>query len=295
MELRHLRYFSVLAEELHFGRAAQRLNIAQPPLSQQIQALERELGVRLFDRQTRKVALTDAGKKFQEDVRTILASLNQAITDARLVQAGQLGTLEIGFVTAAANSFLPDLLRVFRQTQPRVRINLHELPQDAQLKQLRAGVLDLACVYAPLQDAALTSTAVAVDDLYAVLPADHRLAKKPRIAIGDLKDEPIVLFPRELGASFYDQIISLFTSHGFSPTIVQDITSFNAQMSLVASGIGLSIYPGSIRNMQKPGIVYRPIIGGKNKVHMILARRAGESNASVDSFVATVKKFRTQC
>jgi len=288
MELRHLRYFCVLAEELHFGRAAQRLNIAQPPLSQQIQALEREMAVKLFDRQTRRVALTDAGKKFFVDVQAIMASLNQAVAEARLVQAGQLGTLEIGFVTAAANSFLPDLLRVYRNTQPRVRINLHELPQDAQLKQLRAGTLDLACVYAPLQDPTLDSMAVAMDDLYAVIPSAHRLAKKTLIAISDLKDEPIVLFPRELGASFYDQIIAMFTSHGFSPTIVQDITSFNAQMSLVASGIGLSIYPGSIKTMQKPGIVYRPIVGGKNKVQMILAWRKDDANASLASFIAAV-------
>jgi len=288
MELRHLRYFCVLAEELHFGRAAQRLNIAQPPLSQQIQALEREMAVKLFDRQTRRVALTDSGKKFFADVQAIMASLSQAVVDARLVQAGQLGTLEIGFVTAAANSFLPDLLRVYRNTQPRVRINLHELPQDAQLKQLRSGTLDLACVYAPLQDPTLDSIAVAMDDLYAVIPSAHRLAKKTRIAISDLKDEPIVLFPRELGATFYDQIIAMFTSHGFSPTIVQDITSFNAQMSLVASGIGLSIYPGSIKTMHKPGIVYRPIVGGKNKVQMIVAWRKDDTNASVASFIAAV-------
>jgi len=292
MELRHLRYFCVLAEELHFGRAAQRLNIAQPPLSQQIQALERELAVRLFDRQTRKVALTEAGKKFYDDVQTIMTSLNQAVSDARLVQAGQLGTLEIGFVTAAANSFLPDLLRAYRKSQPRVRINLRELPQDAQLKQLRSGEIDLACVYAPLQDITLASAPVAMDDLYAVLPSDHKLAKKTRIAISDLKDEPIVLFPRELGVSFYDQIISMFTSHGFSPNIVQDITSFNAQLSLVASGIGLSIYPGSIQTLQRPGIIYRPIVGGKNKVQMLLAWRKADNNASIESFVAAAKKFK---
>jgi DNA-binding transcriptional LysR family regulator len=290
MELRHLRYFSVLAEELHFGHAAKRLNIAQPPLSQQIQALEKEMGVKLFDRQTRRVALTEAGKKFFADVKTILTGVDQAVADARLVQSGRLGTLDIGFVTAAATSYLPDLLRRYRVAEPRVAVNLHEAPQDLQLKRLRDGELDLACVYGPLQDAELNSVTVAYDDLYVVLPAAHALAQKQRISVLDLRDEPIVLFPRALGASFYDQIISMFTSHGFSPRVVQEITSFNAQMSLVGSGIGLSVYPGSIKSMQRPGISYRPIVGGKRKVQMILAWRGGESNAAVQSFVTTAGK-----
>lgn len=292
MELRHLRYFCVLAQELHFGNAARKLNIAQPPLSQQIQALEKEMGVRLFDRQTRKVVLTEAGKKFFVDVQSILASVSQALEDAKLVQSGQLGTLDIGFVTSAANSFLPGLVRSYRQSQPRVRIDLHEAAQEPQLKRLREGTLDIACIYGPLQESRLDSLTVAYDDLYVVLPAEHPLAKKDRVNVGDLRDQPMLLFPRELGASFYDQIISMFTSHGFSPRIVQEITGFNAQLSQVGSGLGLTIYPGSIQALQKPGITYRPIVGGRKKVQMILAWRSAENNAAVNSFVAMARQLK---
>jgi DNA-binding transcriptional LysR family regulator len=259
MELRHLRYFSTVATELHFGRAAEKLHIAQPPLSKQIQDLEAELGFELFNRTKRSVALTPAGKEFLVEVERIFQQLDRAIDIGRKTSRGELGQISIGFVGSATYNILPVMLQRFRDRYPNVRIDLHELTTDRQLVWLREGRIDLGLIRSPIVERDLVSQVIFQESLVVALPINHPLAMLEEIDIRSLVIEPFILFPRQLAPGLYDPIIAICQAAGFSPQVVQECIQMQTIVSLVSANMGVSILPESIQEAQRQGVVYKPI------------------------------------
>jgi DNA-binding transcriptional LysR family regulator len=256
MELRHLRYFSTVATELHFGRAAEKLHIAQPPLSKQIQDLEAELGFELFTRTKRSVVITPAGKEFLIEVDRIFQQLDRAIDIGRKTSRGELGQISIGFVGSATYNILPVMLQQFRDRYPNVRI---ELTTDRQLVWLREGRIDLGLIRPPIVEKDLISQVIFQESLVIALPISHTLASVDAIDLKLLATEPFILFPRQLAPGLYDPIIAICQAAGFSPQVVQECIQMQTIVSLVSANMGVSILPESIREAQRQGVVYKPI------------------------------------
>jgi DNA-binding transcriptional LysR family regulator len=259
MELRHLRYFVTLAEELHFGRAAERLHIAQPPLSQQIRQLETELGFQLFYRTKRTVKLTEAGEGFLKDVQQVLRQLEQAVQAGRQASRGEVGQLVVGFVSSAAYNILPTILRTFRTAVPTVSLELHELTSDQQLAWLQAGRLDVGFLRPPIEDPRFCLEVILQEPLVIALPDTHPLSHTSAISLNLIASEPFILFPRPLAPGLYDQIISLCQQAGFSPHVVQEAIQMQTIVSLVAAELGVAIVPASLRHLQRTGVVYKTL------------------------------------
>src|SRR5262245_25123874 len=221
MDLKHLRAAVAVAEHLHFGQAAKALGVAQPPLSQQVKALEDELGVTLFERTTRAVHLTPAGETFVADARAALSMVDTAARRARQAGRGEIGELAIGMVGSAVQQPLPTIIRAFRARYPAVALSFHVLPTATQVDRLRASALDLGLLRPPLPGPAGEFELVSIsrEPLVAVLPSDHRLAGRRRVAVSTLADEPFVLFPRALGPGLYDEITALCRRGGFTPRV----------------------------------------------------------------------------
>lgn len=289
MEIRHLRYFVAVAEELHFGRAAQRLHIQQPPLSRQIQDLESELGFSLFERSRRRVELTPAGKALLGRARQVFDAVDVAIHDARSASEGESGRLVVGYPSSLAYSGLTELLRAFRTRFPSVEIALRELPPADQIDGLKAGSLDVGFVRTSLDDPTLAAELVRREALMIVLPDDHRLTKQRTVALKSLAQEPFVMFPRARGPAFYDQLMSLCARAGFSPRIVQEAAQLDI-VSLVAAGFGVSIMPSSMRNFRRPGLVFRGIVGAP-QVELLIVWRHQNLSPALHNFVALVREL----
>ena len=265
MELRHLRYFRMVANELHFGRAAEKLHIAQPPLSKQIQDLEVELGFELFIRTKRSVALTPAGQAFSIEVNQIFQQLDRAIDIGRKTSRGELGQISIGFVGSATYNILPLMLQQFRYRYPNVQIELHELTTDRQLIWLREGRIDIGLIRPPIIAPDLASQVIFQESLVVALPTNHHLAGADFIELASLAVEPFILFPRELAPGLYDPIIASCQAAGFSPQVVQECIQMQTIVSLVSANMGVSILPESIQEAQRHGVVYQTIrVGGVN-------------------------------
>ncbi len=258
MELRHLRYFLAVAEELHFGRAAMRLQMAQPPLSQQIKQLETKLGVQLFARTQRKVALTAAGQVLQKEAQQLLQQVEQAVRKTQQAHRGEVGRLAIAFVSSAMYSLLPDYLKQFREQYPHVEIVLHELSTQEQIQGLLDNRLDIGFMRPPIDHPALQTTPVLQEPLVVALPLEHRLASQPNLSIKELQGELFVLFPRAMATRLYDQIISLCHQGNFSPTVVQQATQMQTILSLVAADMGVAVVPESLQNLQRRGVCFIP-------------------------------------
>jgi DNA-binding transcriptional LysR family regulator len=262
MELRHLRYFIAVATELHFGRAAEKLHIAQPPLSKQIQDLEAELGFELFNRTKRSVTLTPAGQAFLIEVNQIFQQLDRSIDIGRKTSRGELGQISIGFVGSATYNILPAMLQQFRDLYPHVQIELHELTTDRQLIWLREGRIDIGLIRPPIIAQDLGSQVIFQESLVVALPINHDLAQLDTIPLSSLSIEPFILFPRELAPGLYDPIIAICQAAGFSPQVVQECIQMQTIISLVSANIGVSILPSSIQEVQRQGVVYKPIRSG---------------------------------
>jgi DNA-binding transcriptional LysR family regulator len=288
MELRHLRYFSAIAEERHFGRAAERLGIAQPPLSKQLQDLERELGYPLFDRSRRPIELTAAGQALFEHSRSVFAAVDAALRDARRAGAGHSGRLSIGYPQSLAYSGLSGLLRAFRERSPEVAIEVREMPPGEQIEALKRGDLDVGFVRTPLHEPELASENIRNEKLVLALPVDHRLAIRERVALSAVAGEPFVFFPRARGPGFFDFLMGFCRDSGFSPHIVQEAPQIDV-LALVAAGFGLSILPDSVREFRRADIVLRPIIGSPT-TELRLAWRSGDTSPAVARFIDTVRR-----
>ncbi|MBW4447404.1 MAG: LysR family transcriptional regulator [Spirirestis rafaelensis WJT71-NPBG6] len=284
MELRHLRYFVTLAEELHFGRAAERLHIAQPPLSQQIRQLETELGFELFHRTKRKVQLTEAGQVFLDEVQQIFKQLEQAIQVGRQTSRGEMGQLVVGFVSSAPYNILPKILRSFRSSVPEVRLELHELTTNEQFRWLRESRIDVGFVRPPVEDTFNFET-IFQESLMVALPDTHLLANQSDVCLRSLKNEPFILFPRLLAPGLYDLIISLCQQAGFSPNVTQEAIQMQTIVSLVAGGLGIAIVPESLQNLQRTGVVYKIIQEPTPKTAIAIIWRQNDRSATVQKFL----------
>lgn len=264
MELRHLRYFVCLAEDMHFGRAAQRLGMSQPPLSQQIRALEDELGARLFDRTSRRVTLTEAGRLFLPEARLALSQVDRAAQVARLAQHGQLGRLALGFTASAP--FVPqiaDALYNFRQAHANVELKVHELGRDDQVARIERGDLDIGIirgVAAPTLPTGLLSICLLEEDMLLAVRQDHVLAQRDTDpAIADLAGVPFVLYATTSSADFNDHFFDLCGMAGFKPDITLEVGSFATLLGLVAAGFGATILARSLSRLHVDKLVLRPL------------------------------------
>ena len=288
MELRHLRYFVAVAEERHFGRAARRLRIAQPPLSRQIHALEAELGTPLFLRGSRQVDLTPAGDALLVHARRIFQEVELGTRAARRAAAGEIGRIAIGYPSSLAYTGLTDVLRAFRTRSPSVEVSLRELPPQAQIDALHDRSLDVGFIRSLVAYPSIATERVRREALLVALPADHALASRTRIALSSLSREPFVLFPRARGASFFDYLMRLCHDAGFTPRIVQEGAQVDI-ISLVAAGFGVSILPASVREVQREGMVLRPIVGSPH-TELFVAWRSDDASPVVRDFLETVRK-----
>jgi len=259
MELRHLRYFVAVAEELNFSRAAERLHMAQPPLSQQIQDLEAELGIQLFERTKRRVQLTEAGKVFLEEVEKVFEQVNQAVKSAQRASRGEKGKLAIAFNSSATYSVLPKLLYKFHHHCPDIELILQELTTSQQLEKLEQNQIDLGLMYLPINKPKLQVISLLKEPLTIALSASHPLANRTEIAIADLIDEPFILPPPHLGEGLYRQIMQYFEQINFYPKVTQPATLLQTAIALVAGRVGVAIAPASLQNLQRTDVVYRSI------------------------------------
>lgn len=260
MELRHLRYFIAVAEELHFGRAAERLGMAQPPLSQQIKALEEEIGVQLLLRTRRRVQLNAAGAAFLNEARKVLAHADRAMHAAQRAARGEIGQLEVGFVSSAVYGKVPSIFNMMRTRYPDVSLVLQDLTSEEQAKAMKDYRLDVGLVRPPVPAAdSLVVQVMWKEPLVAVLPKTHPLAAKREIAMESLAGERFLQVPRHVGPGFYDQFIRICAQAGFSPKIVQEARTTQTIVSLIAGGMGISILPASLQNLRRTGVVYRPL------------------------------------
>lgn len=289
MELRHLRYFVAVAEELSFTRAAERLHIGQPPLSQQIQALEAEIGARLLERNKRRVLLTEAGRLFLADARRMLALAEQAKETAHRAHMGEAGELRVGFTFSTPfTPLFAKVVRRYRQAYPRVLLSFQEMTTLHQLAKIEARELDVGFVRpASMQlPHKVALTKLRSDPLRLVLPTDSPLARQKRIAVKDLAGQAFVVFPKDAGTGIYHQIFELCRAAGFTPHIAMEAGEPSTIIGLVAAGCGISVLPGSFEGIHMEGVVYRPLADPEATTSMLLARHAEGGGPLAEAFVA---------
>jgi DNA-binding transcriptional LysR family regulator len=291
MELRHLRYFVTLAEELHFGRAAEKLHLSQPPLSMQIKALESEIGTQLLARSRRKVELTPAGAVFLREARDILNRVEQATVAAQRAGRGDTGELSVGFVSIADYNVLPQVLSEFRAHHPGVRLNLREATTDAQLRDLAEQRIDVGFVLAPIQDERLAVRPVLREPLLAALPERHAQAHtRGSLPLARLAASPFILFPRHMAPGLYDDVVSFCRSAGFSPRVEQEAVQMQTIISLVSAGLGVALIPESMRNLARAGVVYRRLRERSPQTEILVAWRKSDSAPALARFLEYVER-----
>ena len=290
MELRHLHYFIAVAEELHFSRAAERLCISQPPLSQQIRALEDELGVKLFERTKRQVHLTEAGKAFLERACLVLAQLEQAIEVTQRIGRGEVGRLTIGFVGSATYTVLPDILSIFREQFPNVELRLREMTTSGQIQALHHKQIDVGIVRSAIDEPGLSVKCILQESIILALPENHPFSDQTSISLHALADESFILFPAKMGPVFYEQIINTCQQAGFSPKVAQEAVQMQTIIGLVAAGLGIAFVPASLQNFHRSGVVYRPIQKQTSKTGLYLTWRQHDSSPVVQAFLSLVRE-----
>jgi DNA-binding transcriptional LysR family regulator len=290
MELRHLRYFIVVAEQLHFSRAAEILHIAQPPLSQQIQNLEQELGVPLFLRTRRSVQLTPAGKAFLVEARKVLAQAERAIEAAHQAHKGIVGRLEIGLVSSAVTEALPNVLKRFRTRFSLVEVQLHSMATSEQVQALREGQIDVGLLHPPVIDASLELEIIRREPLVVILPDSHALANQASIELSQLSAEPFIMYLRAWNPGTFDQVTSLCRDAGFSMRLGQQATGMQSIASLVAAGFGVSLVASSLQLLQSAGVVYRPLQGVTPTIDLAVAWRADNTAPTLLNFLEVARE-----
>ena len=281
-----MRYFVAVAEELHFGRAAKRLHISQPPLSQQIHHLEEEVGVELFSRIGRHIELSAAGREFLDYARSALAQVEQGVRSAQRVQRGESGQLAVGFITSMAYTYLPWVLRVFRSRFPDVELVLSEQETWSQLRALQQGRLHVGIVRGPVDEPELSGSTVHFEPFIVALQDDHRLAGRKRVRLAALANDPFIMFPHRLGGHFYEQVMGLCRRAGFTPNVSQEAIQMHVAVGLVSAGIGIALVPASMELLPMAGVVFRPLVGNGAKAEIAIARRAGDDSPIVRAFSA---------
>ena len=292
-DLWQLRYFMAVAEQLHFGRAAAALHISQPPLSRAIRALEERLGVALFLRNRRRVELTAAGARLLEDARRTLGQLERSVLELRGMAAGELGRLRIGFVSLADYGVLPQLLKAYKAARPAVQLALREMLSPEQSLALAAGELDFGLLLPPVAEAeGLEHLVVQRERFVAALPARHRLAaERGPLAMSELAGESFVMVPREIAPGLYDIVSGLAARAGFSLNVAQEAIQMQTVVSLVSSGLGAAVVPGSVANLGRRGVVYRKLADKHPTLELWLAWRSGSVSAAASEFIAQARSL----
>lgn len=291
MELRHLHYFIAVAEELHFSRAAERLHISQPPLSQQIRDLEEELGVKLFERTKRQVHLTEAGKVFLEHSYRVFAQLEQAVEVTQRIGRGEVGRLAIGFVSSAMYTLLPETVRVFRAQFPSVELRLQELTTAQQIQALHDKQIDIGIVRSAIVEPGLRMECFLPESLVLALPETHPLSAQIGVSLSTLADEFFILFPAKMGPVFHEQIITMCQQAGFRPKVAQEAVQMETIVGLVAAGLGIAIVPASMQNFHRSGVIYRPLQEQMPEAGLYLAWRQHDASPVISAFLGLARKM----
>lgn len=258
-ELSQLRCFVAVAEELHFGRAAVRLNMTQPPLSRQIQILERVLDVVLLERSNRTVKLTPAGESFLAEARRLLKLAESAALLAKRVANGKAGSINIGFTATSAYSYVPELVAACRRELPDVEVSLKEMVSGDQLKRLDSGEIDVGLLRPPIPRNGLSAFRVTAEPLIAAVNAGHSLARSETIAIEDLAAEPFIMYAPYEARYFHDLLVELFSRAGLVPNYVQHLAQIHSILAMVHSGVGVALVPQAAMNLHFSGVVLRPV------------------------------------
>lgn len=288
--LRRMEQFIAVAEELHFHRAAERLNMSQPPLTSAIQKLEEDLGVTLIERGNRVLGLTLAGETFVSEARETLRQAEKAIISTVDVAEGRTGVLRLGYVGSALYGRLPDVIRKFRASHPKVRLELREATTTAQITALRDGILDIGILIPPLEQAEDVEQALFDRDrLCMAIPKDHPLSKRSELTLADLANEPFILWPMVEGRSFHLQVIRLCAKAGFVPTINQEAHGMHAVLSLVSVGGGVSVIPQSMSGFRGDQISYHPLSDPETEFDLVIGYR--QLSPSARAFVLSTVKM----
>jgi DNA-binding transcriptional LysR family regulator len=288
VELRHIRYFLAVAEEQHFTRAAAKVGIGQPPLSQQIKDLEREVGAALFHRLAHGAELTEAGKAFLAGVKEMPLIAERATMAARRAARGETGSLRVGFTASATfNVVVPSTIRAFRGAYPDIDLTLEEDNTAPLITRLREGTLDAAFLRPGAAGAEeLQLRRLPEEPMVVALPKGHPAAALKKVHLAILKDEPFLLFPREIAPTVYDTVVDACRKAGFEPVISQFAPHYSTIVNLVAAGLGVSIVPASMMQVRVTGVAYRPIAGQSPTTRLTLAFRRGETSPVVRNFIA---------
>ncbi|MGW3917345.1 LysR substrate-binding domain-containing protein [Streptomyces sp. NPDC005070] len=290
MELRQIRYFLALAEECHFGRAAARLHVAQPALSQQIKQMEKDLGVSLFTRSTRQVALTEAGHQLVEHARALLAEEERTRRHMNELAAGFTGRVAIGFIGTATYDVLPKVARTVRAQLPKIIMDLRgELLTPDLVDGLLAGTYDLAVLRGTVTHEDIRTTLLRSESLVAVLPSHHPLADRPRISLKDLADETFVIHPSRSRSSMYDMVLAACRRAGFQPPSLMEVGETATLVVFVAAGHGVALVPESVQSLRLSSVAYKPLIETET-VDLLLASRAGRSTPATDQVSSVIKE-----
>lgn len=285
MELRQLQYFLAVAEELNFSRAAERLRITQPPLSLQIQNLEKELGIPLFYRNNRHVELTDAGKIFFDEVCKILEHLHRAVENAQRTHHGEIGTLKVGFVGSATYDILPSVLREFRTLYPAVQVHLFEMSTPAQVQALRDKEIDIGVLRPPVHSDALSTKIVSTTPCVLAVPKQHPLLEKENVSLSNLSPYPFVMLSRKTWAGLYNEILALC-----NPIIQQEALEFQTVIGLVAAGLGIAVVPQSAMNLHAQDVVYLNLGNQLPIASMGISWRRNDQSPLVKAFIEMARK-----
>ncbi|MGH1044561.1 LysR substrate-binding domain-containing protein [Bacillus mycoides] len=291
MDIRKMKYFITVAEELNFSRAAECLMMAQPPLSQEIRKLEEELGIQLLHRTKRMVELTDAGKIFLEGARQTLLQVDRTIKETQLADEGKIGHLIIGFVDSTETVI--DILKTFRERFPKIQLILREMTTDQQIKALYEKQIHIGFIRSKQNNEILVSEVCSEECLKLVLHEEHPLVSLHNISIKSLVDEPFILFPRHFGTNFYDLIISYFWEHGVSLNIVQEAIQMQTIVNLVAAGMGISVVPSSVESYKKSGVMYKDIQENTPKINLYVGWRQDEKSVVLENFLTVVREVYT--
>ncbi|WP_316897093.1 LysR substrate-binding domain-containing protein [Pseudodesulfovibrio indicus] len=293
MELRQITYFIAVAEELHFGRAAERCHIAQPPLSQQIKRLEDELGVTLLERTSRRVALTPEGKEFLKRCKDVRDRLNEAVLCVQDMAQGLEGQLRVGFIGPASLSKLPKAIRAFREHNPRIRLDFSAQSTSEQLPLLRGDRLDIAFVRLFGHDTSGLNTLTFLREPYVLaMPEGHPFGEREVIDITDLEGQPLIFNQRIAQPALYRSLIGSFHRVGFMPNIVQEVNTEQSTVALVATGLGSALVPASSATDSRSGVIFRPLTGELPQWKITALWKKKNQSAILEKFLAVVREFR---
>jgi DNA-binding transcriptional LysR family regulator len=287
-----LRYFVAVAEELHFGHAAARLHMSQPPLSHQIRDLERELGVALFQRTRHSVSLTEAGRLFLEEARQVLTDAKHAVETVKKAARGEIGRLSVGFGPTPENGLLQRVLSLFIARHPEVDLELHSLYTNEQLEALAQRQIDVGFPLLPISNRDFLVERIGAEPVGVALPSQHRLATKSRLALAELRQESFVLVSREVGG-FYDFVLEACASAGFAPTVTHEARHVLTALGFVAAGLGVTLLPGAVGAACPPGVVFRPL-HRPPVVGLGLAYRPNDSSRALLAFLDVVREASRQ-